>query len=228
LLPGCAATGPEIRTDYDRSADFSSFESYGFPDELGTDRAGYSTLITTHFRQAVDREMQSRGYRYTESHPELLVNFFANVRNVTAIRSRPNVWVGYGYYGYRYGMYTAWPLYADNVDTVHYKVGTANIDIVDAERNQLIWEGVAEGRLTREVMENPQPAIESVVAELFSRYPGKARKGTRNDIRNDIPRAAANRLPGLRIEAVAYPSPGFLPVGGEHHAQAGNKRQIDR
>lgn len=178
LLAGCAATGPEIRTDYDRAADFSSFESYGFPDELGTDRAGYSTLITTHFRQAVDREMQSRGYRYTEADPDLLVNFFANVRNVTAIRSRPDVWVGYGYYGYRYGMYTAWPLYADNVDTVHYKVGTANIDIVDAERNQLIWEGVAEGRLTREVMENPQPAIESVVAELFSRYPGKARTGT--------------------------------------------------
>jgi hypothetical protein len=82
--------------------------------------------------------------------------------------------VSYGYYGYRYGMYSAWPLYADDVDTVHYRVGTANIDIVDAERNQLIWEGGAEGRLTREVMEDPQPAIESVVAELFSRYPGRA------------------------------------------------------
>jgi hypothetical protein len=65
-------------------------------------------------------------------------------------------------------------MYADNVETVQYKVGTANIDIVDAGRNQLIWEGVVEGRLTREVMENPQPAIESVVAELFSRYPGTA------------------------------------------------------
>jgi hypothetical protein len=66
----------------------------------------------------------------------------------------------------------------DHVDTVHYKVGTANVDIVDAKRRQLIWEGVAEGRLTREVMENPQPAIESVVAELFSRYPGRARTAT--------------------------------------------------
>lgn len=178
LLAGCAATKPDIRTDYDRSVDFSSFATYGFPDELGTDRAGYSTLITTHFRQAVDREMQSRGYRYTENEPDLLVNFFANVRDVTTVRSRPNVWVGYGYYGYRYGMYSAWPLYADHVDTVHYRIGTANIDIVDAEREQLVWEGVAEGRLTREVMENPQPAIDSVVAELFSRYPGRARTAT--------------------------------------------------
>jgi hypothetical protein len=175
LLSGCAALRPDIRTDYDRAADFSAYETYGFPDELGTDRAGYATLITTHFRQAVDHEMQSRGYRYTETQPDLLVNFFANVRYVTTVRSRPRMWVSYGYYGYRYGMYSAWPLYAEDVDTVHYRIGTANIDIVDADRGQLIWEGVAEGRLTSEVMENPQPAIESVVAELFSRYPGRAR-----------------------------------------------------
>lgn len=174
LLSGCATMQPDIRTDYDRSVDFSAFETYGFPAELGTDRAGYSTLITTHFKQAVNQEMQSRGYRYTENDPDLLVNFFANVRHVTTVRSRPRLWVSYGYYGYRYGMYSAWPLYADDVDTVHYRVGTANIDIVDAARDQLIWEGVAEGRLTRDVMENPQPAIESVVAELFSRYPGRA------------------------------------------------------
>jgi hypothetical protein len=173
VLAGCATSKPAIRVDSDRSVDFSSFETYGFPDELGTDRAGYSTLITTYFTEAVNREMQNRGYRYAQINPDLLVNFFANVRDVTAIRSRPNVWVGYGYYGYRYGMYSAWPLYADNVDTVHYKVGTANIDIVDAERNQLIWEGVAEGRLTRTVMESPHPAIDSVVADLFSRYPGR-------------------------------------------------------
>jgi hypothetical protein len=174
VLAGCAASRPSIRTDSDRSVDFSSFESYAFPDELGTDRAGYSTLITDYFRDAVHREMRSRGYRYTQVNPGLLVNFFANVQDVTALRSRPNAWVACGYYGYRYGMYSAWSGYGENADTVQCKPGTANIDIVDAGRNQLIWEGVAEGRLTRTVMENPHPAIDSVVADLFSRYPGRA------------------------------------------------------
>lgn len=177
IVLSCAAT-PDIRTDYDRSADFSSFATYGFVDEPGTDRAGYSTLITAYFRRAVDREMQNRGYRYVEDHPDLLVNFFTNVRHVTKVRPQTDVRVSYGYYGYRYGVYTVWPLYANGTETVHYKVGTANIDIVDAARNQLIWEGVAEGRLTREMLENPQPAIESVVAELFSRYPGRAPEHT--------------------------------------------------
>jgi hypothetical protein len=180
ILAGCASSRPSIRTDSDRSVDFARFESYGFPDELGTDRAGYSTLITAYFRDAVHREMRSRGYRYTQVNPDLLVNFFANIRDVTTVRSRPNAWAACGYYGYRYGMYSAWPGYGEDSDTVQCKPGTVNIDIVDAGGSQLIWEGVAEGRLTRTLMENPRPAIDAAVADLLSRYPGRASSPTRN------------------------------------------------
>lgn len=175
VLAGCAAVKPSIRIDSDRSADFDSYGSYAYVEDLGTDRAGYSTLVTNYFREAVDREMQARGYRYTETNPELLVNFFADAREVTEVRPRYDVWVTYGYYGYRYGMYHAWPVYADGAQTVRYKVGTANIDIVDARRRQLIWEGVAEGRLTSKVMDDPRSAIHETVADLFKHYPGKAR-----------------------------------------------------
>jgi Domain of unknown function (DUF4136) len=177
-LSACATTtGPDITIDYDRSADLSSYQSYGFAKELGTDRAGYSTLITTYFKNAVNRQMEQRGFVYDETDPDLLINFFANVRNVTDVRSVPDFSAGFGYYGYRYGLYGAWPRYRDDVATVHYKVGTANIDIVDAERMQLIWEGVAEGRISREDMKNPQPAIDGVVTELFQRFPGSASTG---------------------------------------------------
>lgn len=178
LLTGCATTsGPEVTIDYDRSTDLGAFRSYGYPDELGTDRAGYSTLITSYFKNAVNREMEQRGYTYDEKDPDLLVNFFANVREVTDVRQSPSLSAGYGYYGYRYGLYSAWPRYQEGVNTVRYKVGTANIDIVDAERMQMIWEGVAEGRISREDMNNPQAAIDGVVAELFRRFVGRASKG---------------------------------------------------
>ena len=61
---------------------------------------------------------------------------------------------------------------------VRYKVGTVNLDIVDGERMQLIWEGVAEGRITREDMTNPRVTIDAVVAELFQRYSGVAKNDT--------------------------------------------------
>ncbi len=42
---------------------------------------------------------------------------------------------------------------------------------------QLIWEGVAEGRISGEDMKNSQAAIDAVVTELFLRFPGSASKG---------------------------------------------------
>lgn len=173
ILAGCAS-GPSIRSDYDRSADFASYRTYGFASELGTDRAGYSTLITNHFKRAVGRELEARGYDHAESNPDLLVNFFVAIREKTDVRSTPAPTVGAGYYGYRYGLYTGWPAYSTDVQTVHYKAGTANIDVIDTGRSQLVWEGVAEGRVRDEALENPGPAIDAVVAEIFTQYPAQA------------------------------------------------------
>lgn len=172
LLSACATTkGPPTRIDYDRKADFSVYRTFGFPKETGTDRGGYSTLVTSYFKNSVTTLLEQRGYKYSEDHPDLLVNFYMNTRERTETTSRSPM-VGYGYYGYRYGLYNAWPLY-DEDRTVTYKVGTINLDIVDAEKKQLIWEGVSEGRLTDENMNNPKATVNGVVTELLRQYPGR-------------------------------------------------------
>jgi len=170
VLAGCTTT-PNIRTDYDHAANFAGYRTYGFPAETGTDRAGYSTLITGHFKRAVGREMEARGYRYDADKPDLLVNFFASSSDRTDVQSTPRVTFGAGYYSYRLGLYTVWPLYGRDVDTDHYKVGTASIDVVDAARKQLIWEGRAEGRLTKKMLDDPGQAVDKAVADIFLKYP---------------------------------------------------------
>lgn len=176
FVAGCA-TGPKIRTDRDPAAEFASYRTYNFASELGTDRAGYSTILTGHFRRAVSREMEARGYTMSES-PDLLVNFFTSVRERTSVQSTP-VLVGVDYYRYRNGLYAAWPLYHNDVTTMQYQVGTASIDVVDASRRQLVWEGVAEGRLSRRVQKDPGPAIDAAVEEIFERYPARAGSSAR-------------------------------------------------
>jgi hypothetical protein len=169
---GCATTrGPDTRVDYDKSADFSVYRTFGFPKETGTDRGGYSTLVTSYFKGAMSNAMEARGYKYSEERPDLLVNFFMNTEERTEMRPS-SMALGYGYYGYRYGLYNAWPMY-DEDRTVTYKVGTINVDIVDAEKKQLIWEGVSEGRVSKEAMQNPKVTINAVVNELMRQYPGK-------------------------------------------------------
>jgi hypothetical protein len=173
ILAGCASTGtaPPTRIDYDKKADFSVYRTYGFPKETGTDRGGYSTLVTTYFKSSISTAMEARGYKYSEDHPDLLVNFYMNTKDRTETRPSAPM-VGYGYYGYRYGLYNAWPMYDDD-RTVTYKVGTINVDIVDAEKKQLIWEGVSEGRMSDEAMANPKVTVNAVVTEMMRQYPGK-------------------------------------------------------
>jgi hypothetical protein len=55
------------------------------------------------------------------------------------------------------------------VDT--YSEGTLNIDVIDAARKQMIWEGVAVGRVTEKTMENLKPEIDQAVAAIFAKYP---------------------------------------------------------
>ncbi len=175
VASGCATTShPDIRTDYDRQADFSLYRTYGFPAETGTDRGGYSTLMTKYFKEAVQRGMDARGYKYSADHPDLLVNFYTNTRHVSDVVSNPGFYPAWGYFGYRYGLYSAWPLYDRNIETVQYKIGTANVDIVDAAKKQLIWEGVAEGRVTETALDNQQANIDSVVTQLLEKFPGRA------------------------------------------------------
>jgi Domain of unknown function (DUF4136) len=173
VAAGCASTqAPQNRIDYDRSADFSVYRTYGFPKETGTDRGGYSTLVTSYFKSAISTAMEARGYKYSEEKPDLLVNFFMNTHERTETTSQPRIGAGYGYYGYRYGLYNPWPTYDDH-RTVTYKIGTINVDIVDAEKKQLVWEGISEGRVSDESMANPKVTVNAVVTELMRKYPGK-------------------------------------------------------
>ncbi|MCP8897833.1 DUF4136 domain-containing protein [Gilvimarinus xylanilyticus] len=171
VLAGCASSGPKINSDFDRNADFSAYQTFSFVDPLGTDKHGYSTLVTSHFKAAAREQMESLGYTYTENNPDLLVNFFSNTENRTDVRTSPSMTASYGYYGYRSGLYMGFPVYGTDTDTIHYKVGTLNIDVVDAAEKRLIWEGVAEGKLSKEAMENPRAAIQSAVSQIFQRYP---------------------------------------------------------
>ncbi len=167
LLAGCA-TEPQVRSIAEPSANLSSYRTYSFAAQPGTNRGGNITPVTTFFETAIAREMNARGYRQVESGGDLLVNFNARVTEKTNIQSTPGPMYGYGYYGYRGGMYMG-----PEVQTVRYKVGTANIDVVDAQQKRVVWEGVIEGELTDEAMKNPQAAIDRAVTKMFAQFPGR-------------------------------------------------------
>ncbi|MBZ9611252.1 DUF4136 domain-containing protein [Rheinheimera maricola] len=172
VITGCAS-GPKVRSDAAENINFSSYKTFAFMPEPATDKAGYATLVTQHFKDAISAEMTALGYQYSETNADLLVNFNSNVENRTDIRSMPTANVHYGYYNYRRGIYAGFPLHNNDIDTIRYKYGTVNIDVVDAAQKQLVWEGVSEGTLKKSDLENPKQAIAEVVGLIFQQYPSR-------------------------------------------------------
>lgn len=160
VVTACAA-GPTIRVDRDPAADLSAYKTFGFFEQVATDRAQYSTIVSSHLKQATAAELRKLGYVYDETNPQLRVNFFLKIADKQEIRSTPAG--GIGPYAYRFAL--------SSVESREYKAGTLGIDLVDTKRNALVWQGVAEGRLRNEAARNSGAAISAAVSEIFRNFP---------------------------------------------------------
>jgi hypothetical protein len=173
-LGGCAS-GPEVHAVFDRAADFTQYKTFAFVTPLGTDRGGYQSIVSQELKANTTREMEARGMRLVDVAPQLLVNFNASLSDKTRVTTMPVSTVGYGmgvgYYGYRGGMYSPWPMYMDQTVVTQYKEGTLNIDVVDAARKQLLWEGVVTDSVTHKDLSNLPEAIGIAVKAAFAKYP---------------------------------------------------------
>ena len=138
---------------------------------MGTDRGGYQSNVSQHLKDDNRQELQARGLRYEAASPQLLVNFSASLNEKMRVMSTPSPMLGLGYYGYRAGMYTAWPLYAEQQTVTQYTEGTLNIDVVDAARKQLVWEGVVTDSVTQKDLDQLKTSIDLAVKAAFAKYP---------------------------------------------------------
>lgn len=173
FLAGCAATGPRITTDYDRAVDFSQYRTFAFMDReaRGVTR-GYDSIVERRLMAAAGRELAARGYLEVEADPDLLVNFAVITETVEEVNTVPSAaWPGP--WGWRH-YYYPWPAYTYETYVDRYDQGTVFIDLVDAERRQLVWEGRAVQRVTSAVREDPAGTLDATVSEIFATYPFRA------------------------------------------------------
>ena len=176
LLAACA-TGPRVSTDSDPRADFAAYRTFAFYSPMAIEDKGYASLVSGRMKEAARREMEARGYRYSESDPDLWLNINAYMQRRTDVSTIPDVDYAY-YYSYRYRGYVAVPFWHDRTTVHRYTEGTMNIDLVDVRRNALVWEGIAVGRVSRnQAAAERDAAIDSTIAAIFAQYPHRA--GTR-------------------------------------------------
>lgn len=175
MLTACSS-GPTIRTDYDHTADFSHYKTYGYFTPLGIENPNYSSLLGQMFRDAIDVQMQARGYVKSDN-PDVLFNVSARLEEKTQVTTVSDPMFYGGYYGYRSGLYAPWGGYGYGTMTnvSQYTEGTINVDMVDRKLKKMLWEGVAIGRV-KDDHKNPElrKDIMDGVAEMFQGYPFRA------------------------------------------------------
>ena len=173
LALSACASGPDIRADYDKAADFGKYRTSGFVANAGTDTGDFRSLGTQMLQNAAAREMESRGYTRSDT-PDLVINFKGKIEEKTDIESVPAPYYGPGWgYGGWYGApYGGWG--GSEVTTRRYNVGTLVMDVVDREKRQVVFQGGVEGIVTKEMQQNREAAINGAVAHIFSKYPFRA------------------------------------------------------
>ncbi len=162
VLSACSSVS--VYSDFDKGADFSQYKTYAFH-RRGIDKVQISEMDKKRILQAIDSELGKKGMTKSEN-PDLLINIFTKEREQVDV-SQYNMGWGYGWRG-------GWNPYlwrGQNYVSTSTE-GTLYIDLIDAKKKELIWEGEGVGYLTQNRSEK-EALINEFVAKILAQYPPK-------------------------------------------------------
>ncbi len=160
ILTSCSSV--KVYDDYDKNVDFTQFKTYAFQ-KSGIDKVEISDLDKKRILRAIDEQMTLKGFTKSET-PDLLVNIFTKEREQVDVNQFNAGW-GYGW-GYGWNPY----LWGGNTSVSSYVEGTLFIDLIDAKKKELIWQGQGVGVLTQN-MDKKEELIKEFVTKILAQYP---------------------------------------------------------
>jgi hypothetical protein len=170
LTLAACSSGPVIFSNQSPAADFGNYSSYAFAETLGTDdRENIRSLLSQFLMAEISRQMNSRGYQQVNADADLTFDFA--LITTEKLRSVPSANFG-GYYGYGgwpgYGYYGS---YGNDHRITQYTEGILSLVMIDTATSGVAWEGGSVARVTDEVRDNLQLAVQTVVGNIFTRFP---------------------------------------------------------
>ncbi|MCK7588994.1 DUF4136 domain-containing protein [Subsaxibacter sp. CAU 1640] len=163
LTSSCSSV--RVASDYDKNANFDTYKTFAFY-KPGIDKAEISDLDKRRILRAIEAELLAKGFTKSEN-PDLLVSIF------TKSRERVNVYNnGWGPYGYGWG-WSPWYWNNYNTSISTSTEGTLYLDLIDANKKELIWQGMGTGYLSQK-MDKKEERIKEFVAKIMEKYPPKS------------------------------------------------------
>lgn len=160
VITSCSSV--KVASDYDDNANFSGYRSFGFFKE-GIDKADISDLDKKRIMRAIEDEFTKKGFTKSER-PDLLINIFTQSRKEVDVNQMYNGW------GWGYGWGSGWGWGWNNTYVSTSTEGTLYIDLIDAGKKELVWQGVGTGVLTMDRNEKQQ-RINEFVTKILAQFP---------------------------------------------------------
>lgn len=165
VLGSCASVS--VNTDYDKRVDFTQFKTYAYH-KNGIDKVEISDLDKKRILRSIDEVMAAKGFTKSDN-PDLLINFFTKAREEVNVNQFNAGW-GYGWgWGWNPMFYGG---YGSTYTTTE---GTLYIDLIDAKKKEMIWQGQGIGNLTKDV-EKKDEVIKEFVSRILEKYPPQQKK----------------------------------------------------
>jgi hypothetical protein len=172
VLAACSS-GLAVRSDEDPGAEFNRYQTWNFFDPMGVEGGYNSPIYGELFREAVTREMTERGYRLADD-PDLLINVTIRGDEKIKMTSYTTPYMSGAYYG-RPGSasYGSALGVGVGVGTRPKKTTEASvfIDLVDSQKRQISWQGVAVAQVNDKVAQQLRDAIFTSVNRIYDLYP---------------------------------------------------------
>lgn len=166
VLASCSSV--RVNTDYDKNADFNQYKTFAFH-KTGIDKVEISDLDKRRILNAIDAEMTDKGFTKSEK-PDILINIFTKSRQQVDVNQFN---AGWGY-GWGWG-WNPWMWGGNNTSVTTTTEGTLYIDLVDAKKKELIWQGEGIGVLTQNIKHKDE-RIQEFVKKILAKYPPEIKK----------------------------------------------------
>ena len=160
ILNSCSSIN--VYSDFDKSTDFSQYKTYAFH-KKGIDKVQISEFDKKRILNAIDLELEKKGMTKSET-PDLLISFSTKERERIDVNQYNSGW-GYGW-GYGWNPY----LWGGQTYVSSSTEGTLYIDLIDAKKKELIWEGEGVGYLIKNRSQK-EALINEFVAKILVQYP---------------------------------------------------------
>ncbi len=168
LLAACES-GPSIITNTAPGFSLAGYQTFGFLQPLSTDRGNVQTLTSATLIEAATFELQNAGLRRDDTNPDLVINFVISTRET--LQSRPSTGASIHHGRGRYGTWGGYSMSMSTTEVVQRTEGTLGIDVIDAARLQLVWEGAATQRVTDSMQQNRDQILRDVTAQILAKFP---------------------------------------------------------